>query len=234
DEPLRSFYAIPFYMNAESKKSEFKSVLWPLYMKNKTEYKTQTDILWPIFKKIEGEDKEGSSFFPLYSYERNEQDVKYSILWPIYRDSEWFLGKDRYVNKSYFILNRFVEDDKGTFLNVWPFFEYRGSQQDYDFYFPSILPFRHEGIDVILKPLITLYQRKKTGNKTISNLLYGLYTKEETQDTWKTRFAFLLEIKKDSDGTGFELLSGLFGIDKKKIKILFIPIERKAGAKDNQ
>ena len=45
-------------------------------------------------------------------------------------------------------------------------------------------------------------------------------------DTWKTRFAFLLVFKKDENGPGFEFLSGLFGIDGKRLKILFIPINR--------
>jgi len=234
DDPFRSFYALPFYMDSESKKSEFKSIMWPIYTKSKTEYKTQTDIIWPIFKKIEGEDREGLSFFPLYTYERNEKDVKYSILWPVYRDSEWFLGEKRHVNRSYFILNRYIEDENTTFFNIWPFFEYRTNGNDYNFYFPSILPFRHEGIDVILKPLITFYERKKTGDRVVNNLLYGLYTKEETENTWKARFAFLLEIKKDLDGIGFELFSGLFGVDKKRIKVLFIPFGRNARTNDTQ
>ena len=60
----------------------------------------------------------------------------------------------------------------------------------------------------------------------MTNVLYGLYTQEKAGQTWKTRFAFLLTLKKDQDGSGFELLSGLFGIDRKKIKIFFIPIKR--------
>lgn len=234
DDPFHSFYAIPFYMDAKSKKSEFRSIMWPVYTRSKTEYKTQYDILWPIFKKIEGEDREGLSIFPLYTYERSEKDEKYSFLWPILRSSEWYLGEERHVNKSFLLLNRHIEDEKGIFQNVWPFFEYREKGDDYSFYFPSILPFRAESFDVIIKPLITLYERKKTGDKVITNFLYGLYTKEENLNFWKTRFAFLLEIKKEREGMGFEFLCGLFGIDNKKIRFLFIPFERGKADIENQ
>jgi len=60
------------------------------------------------------------------------------------------------------------------------------------------------------------------------SLFYGLFTKEEKGDNFRTRFAFLFEIKRESGDVGFELLSGLFGIDKKRVRIFFIPIERNA------
>ncbi|MCX7965810.1 MAG: hypothetical protein N2596_04215 [Syntrophorhabdaceae bacterium] len=227
DDPIYSFYAIPFYMDAKSKKREFKSIMWPIYTKSKTEYKTELDILWPLYKKIEGDDKEGFSLFPIYTYERNDKDEKYSFLWPIYRSNEWYAVKEKNINKSFFLLNRYIEDENGKLQNIWPFFEHREKGDDYSFYFPSILPFRVEALDVMIKPLLTLYERKKTGDKVIDNFLYGLFTKEETPETWKTRFAFLFEIKKDPDGVGFEFLSGLFGVDKKRIKIFFMPIERR-------
>ncbi|HOV91183.1 MAG TPA: hypothetical protein PKW07_10805 [Syntrophorhabdaceae bacterium] len=226
DDPVRSFYAIPFYIHGESKKSEFKSILWPIYTRQKTEYKKQLDLFWPIYTRIEGEDREGMSVFPLYTYDRNEKDVKYSILWPVFRDSIWYRGEERYVYKWFLVINRYIEDEKGTFFNVWPFFEYRCKDKDYNFYFPSIFPLRYDGVDVIIKPLITLYERKKRGDKTVSNVLYGLYTKEEDSLSWKRRFAFIFELKKEPEGMGFELLSGVLAIDSKKIKLFFIPIER--------
>jgi len=88
---------------------------------------------------------------------------------------------------------------------------------------------RERGINRIIKPLITLYEQKNREDKSTTNVLYGLYTHEKTDQTWKTRFAFLLALKKDQDGSGFELLSGLFSIDRKKIKIFFIPIQRSTG-----
>ncbi|MCX8109656.1 MAG: hypothetical protein N3D15_00185, partial [Syntrophorhabdaceae bacterium] len=144
----------------------------------------------------------------------------------VYRDQVWYRGEERYIHKWFLVINRYIEDEKGSFLNIWPFFEYRGNRGDYNFYFPSILPLRYEGMDVIVKPLITLYEKKKKGDRHITNILYGLYTKEEDSQRWKRRFAFIFEIKKEPDGMGFELLSGLLGMDKKRIKIFFIPIER--------
>jgi len=226
EDPVKSFFAIPFYLDAKSKKSEFKSVMWPIYTRQKTEYKTQLDLFWPIYTKIEGEDREGISVFPFYTYDRNEKDIKYSVLWPVYRDSVWYRGDERYLYRWLLVINRYIEDEKGSFFNIWPFFEYRGNKGDYNFYFPSILPLRYEGVDVIIKPLITLYEKKKKGDRLITNILYGLYTQEEDAQSWRKRFAFIFEIKKEPDGMGFELFSGLLGMDSKVIKFLFIPIKR--------
>lgn len=226
DNPRTSFFAVPFYLHAKSKTMDYKIVMWPVYTRQQTEFKTQLDLFWPIYTKIEGQDRDGISFFPFYTYDRNEKDVKYSVLWPVYRDSEWYLGNERYIYRWLLVLNRYIEDEKGTFMNLWPLFEYRSKKQDYDFYFPSIIPLRYDGVDVIIKPLITLYEQKKRGNKSTTNILYGLYTKEEDGDNWRRRFAFLFELKKEPGGMGFEILSGLFGIDSKKMKFFFIPIKR--------
>ena len=60
----------------------------------------------------------------------------------------------------------------------------------------------------------------------MTSLLYGFYTQESKGENWKTRFAFLFEMKKDKDSIGFEVFSGLFGFDKDYVKIFFIPIKR--------
>jgi hypothetical protein len=61
----------------------------------------------------------------------------------------------------------------------------------------------------------------------MKSILYGLFTKEEEGDKIvRLRFAFLFEYKKDNEGKGFEFFSGLFGIDKSKVKLFFIPIKR--------
>lgn len=226
DDPVRSFYAVPFYIDVKSKTSELRSIMWPIYTRQKTEFKSQLDLFWPIYTNIEGEDREGISVFPFYTYNRNERDVKYSVLWPVFRDSQWYRGEEKYIYRWFLVINRYVVDEKGTFLNVWPFFEYRGKGEDYNFYFPSILPLRYDGMDLIIKPLITFYERRKTADRVVTNLLYGLYTKEDGSSGWKRRFAFLFEIKKEPEGMGFELFSGIFAIDSKRIKLFFIPIER--------
>ena len=74
--------------------------------------------------------------------------------------------------------------------------------------------------------MITLYEYRKRGDKFVTNFLYGLYTKEEQGDTWKRRFAFLFEAERKPEGIGFQLLSGLFAIDRRRVKLLYIPIKR--------
>lgn len=75
--------------------------------------------------------------------------------------------------------------------------------------------------------MLTLYEFRKAGKKTVSNFMYGLYTKEEEGETWKRRLAFLLEVKREPEGMGFQVLSGLFGLDARGVKVFYIPIKRK-------
>jgi hypothetical protein len=85
---------------------------------------------------------------------------------------------------------------------------------------------RFEELNRIIKPLFTLYEQRKSGDRHMVSLFYGLYTREEKGDEWTTRFAFLLRLKKDRNGIGFEVLSGLFGMDSNQMRIFFIPFKR--------
>jgi hypothetical protein len=226
NEPVSSFYAFPFYTSTTSAKRVYYNVLFPLFSYQRSEDQRKWGFLWNLYSKTEGKENRGYSIFPFVSREEREADRSLSLFWFLYKESEWFVKDERHFQRRVLIMNRYIEDDRGTFLNVWPFFEYRAKDSRSDFWFPSILPLRDDGYDRIIRPLITLYDRKKEGDKETVNLLYGLYTKEEGGDNWKRRFAFLFEVKKDHGGTGFEILSGLFGMDSKQVKILFIPIRR--------
>jgi hypothetical protein len=139
--------------------------------------------------------------------------------------------KDRsYVDKRLLIyLGRYNDDDRGKFASFWPLFEYRDGKERTAFFFPSLLPFRNDKFDRIVKPLITLYEYRREGSMRTSNYLYGFYTKEEKGESWKRRLAFLFEAKKEPAGYAFELLSGLFAVDAHRVKLLFIPIKRTTG-----
>jgi len=226
DEPVDSFFALPFYLSSVSRTREYKAVMWPFFTHAKDSEKEKWNMPWPFYSRTTGEELEGYSYWPIISKEIKGKDTTFSFLWPIYREWEFFVRDERFSSKSFMVINRYVEDDRGTFLNAWPFFEYRRKDMNSTFLFPSILPFRDRGFDRIFKPLMTLYEQKKSEKSETTNVLYGLYTHETAGDTWKTRFAFLMEFKKDENGPGFEFLSGLFGIDGKRLKILFIPIKR--------
>jgi len=118
---------------------------------------------------------------------------------------------------------------------VWPFFEYRSTREkDRTFFFPSLLPWRNKDFDRIMRPLLTLYEFRKTGDKSDSNLLYGFYTKEQEGETWKRRLAFLFEVKREKKGMGFQVLSGLFGVDSTRVKLFYIPVKRKQAPEQAQ
>ena len=229
-DPKKFFWAIPFYLSTTSRTTTQKSVLFPFFSWYKSPERESLDAPWPFYFYTKGEEENAFGIWPPYTRISRGKDNTYTYLWPIYRDSEWYIKDQRYVDKRLLIyLGRYVDDDRGKFANFWPFFEYRESKERTAFFFPSLLPFRNEKFDRIVKPLITLYEYRREGSMRTSNYVYGFYTKEEKGESWKRRLAFLFEMKKEPAGYGFELLSGLFAVDPHRVKLLFIPIKRTAG-----
>jgi hypothetical protein len=227
-EPKHSFWAFPFYMQTIAPTYEQYSFLWPFFGYYRSDEEKRLSLLYPLFSATRGEEEQTTSFFPFYSSSRAKESSNFYILWPFYRESERQVGEKRWMERRILLFgSKYLEDDRGTFFNVWPFFEYRGKNDEASFFFPSLLPYRDNNFDRIIRPLVTLYEYKKKGQSNTTNVLYGLYTKEQKGDSWKRRLAFLLEIKKDGDGMGLEILSGLFALDSKQIKLLFIPFKRK-------
>lgn len=226
DAPIHSFLALPFYVHSRSPSSEYKSVLWPFFVYSRNSNAEDWKILWPFFSKTKGEEINGYSFFPFISRSNKGKDNSLSVLWPIYTEDEYFVRDERFFRRSVLILNRYVEDDRGTFFNIWPFFEHEKNNEESILLIPSILPFRDRGFNRIVKPLITIYEQKTTPKEKTANFLYGLFTHEETDESWETRFAFLFSVKGGNRGAGFEILSGLFAVDRDRIRIFFIPFNR--------
>lgn len=228
DEPVHSRWFFPFYLETTSEKKASYTVLWPFFSYSRDEDKKKWNIPWPIFSYTQGKEASGIGFFPIYSTDQKGNDRKFSLLWPIYRDNEWYVGEDRFLERSVLILNRYIEEPQDyKFFNIWPLFQYKRNKEDSDLIAPAILPFRAEGVQRIINPLFAIYEHKIRGNRDMKSILYGLFTKEEEGDEIvRLRFAFLFEYKKDSEGKGFEFFSGLFGIDKRRVKLFFIPIKR--------
>ena len=209
--------------------------MFPLYLYSKDAYREKKVILWPLFSSVKGEDVSGYSMFPLVSSDTRENYESFGILWPVlYTESEWRIRDRQYMKKRVLLINRYTEDEEGLFYNVWPLFEHQETQGNVDILAPSILPIRSSGFDRIIKPLFALIEHRERGTKTMTSFLYGLYTKEDDGDNWKARFAFLFEVKKESGSMGFDILSGLFGMDSSKIKAFFIPFKRSIHEKRNK
>lgn len=227
DEPVDVFYAIPFYLSSKSRTRDESIIMWPIYGHLKDQYKESWNILWPIFSRTKGEEEDSYGFFPLIFSEQKGTNSRLSLLWPLlYDQREWYMREEKYVKIRVLLLNRYVNDEDGTFLSVWPFFEHQNKKETSTTLSPSILPVRLTGFDRIIKPLYTLYEHKQEKGKSMVSLLYGLYTREREGENWKTRFAFLFEMEKKGDRLGFEFLSGLFGVSKDYVKILFVPIKK--------
>jgi hypothetical protein len=226
EKPRDFFYVFPLYLESTSAGTASYDVLWPFFRYRQKEFSTSYDVPWPFISVSSGEGTKGFKLFPLYWSAESEEDRTLHVLWPIYKRSEKHVGEKRWLEERILLLNRYVEDDRGNFLNVWPLFEYRSSETSASFFFPSIIPYRDARFDRIVRPLLTLYEYRRKGETRLSNLLWGFYTKEEKGDDWKRRLAFLVEVKKEQGRYGFELLSGLFAIDHKRVKVFFIPIPR--------
>ncbi|HOW53318.1 MAG TPA: hypothetical protein PLR60_01585 [Syntrophorhabdaceae bacterium] len=228
DNPIDTFYFLPFYLSSVSRLHETRSVFYPFFTYRRTQDKEEWNHPWPFFSTSTGPETKGFTFFPFYSEEKFGRDRKFYFLWPIYSEKEWYFKEERYSRKSVLIINRYIEEENATFFNIWPFFEYREKEGDYLFLFPSVLPFRDRGFDRIVKPLITIYEQRREQGVLTSNFLYGFYTREEQGENWRMRFAFLLELSHQDGEPGFEILSGFFGIDGKRVKVLYIPFDRPA------
>jgi hypothetical protein len=234
EDPKTSLWAAPFYMQTTSPKSSFYAVFYPFFSYLKVEGRTDINAPWPFLYFSTGKEYRSKNVWPFYSHTVRGRDETTTVLWPVYRSAVKYPGEnEKWTEKRFFHMSRYVVDDRGTFLNIWPLAEYHKEGKKEAFFFPAILPIRNPNFDRIVKPLITLYEYRGEENKRSSNLLYGLYTKEEEGETWKRRFAFLFEMKREPAGYGFQLLSGLFGIDAETIKILYLPISRvRAGETD--
>ncbi len=231
DNPKKSLWVFPFYMQTTSPQSSFYAVMWPFFTYTRVQDRTEIKAPWPFFSHTTGKEESGFHLWPIYSHRRTDKDEVTYVLWPIYKETERYPGDRKWTEKRVLIIDKYEKDDRGTFFNVCPFFEYRRGGAETVFFFPSIIPWRNAGFDRIIRPLMTLYEYRKTGDKTTANLLYGFYTKEQEGEFWKRRLAFLLEVKREPGGMGFQVLSGLFGLDSGKLKIFYIPISRdKTGA----
>lgn len=226
DEPSQSFYVFPLYLQTKSKTMASYYAMWPLFSYIKDSNKERWGFLANLYSYTEGEQERGYSLFPLVSDEQKGRDDRFNLLWPLYHQAEWYAGTERFMERRVLVINRYLEEKDKTFLNAWPFFEYESQKGDYNFLFPSLLPFRVEGMSRIIKPLFTLYEHRQEQGITMVSILYGLYTQEHDGGNWRTRFAFLFELKKDKGKIGCEILSGLFGWNKDYIKIFFVTIER--------
>ena len=231
DNPKASLFIFPFYMQTTSPQSSFYAVMWPFFTYMRVQDRTEVKAPWPFFSYATGKEENEFHLWPVYSHSKVGKDEVTYVLWPIYKGSERYPGDKKWTQKRVLIIDKYETDDRGTFFNICPFFEYRRSSAETVFFFPSILPWRNAGFDRIIRPLITFYEYRKKGDRTTTNFLYGFYTKEQEGALWKRRLAFLLEVEREIGGMGFQVLSGLFGLDSDRVKIFYIPISRdKAGA----
>ncbi|MCX8021228.1 MAG: hypothetical protein N2745_00450 [Syntrophorhabdaceae bacterium] len=229
DNPVEKFFAVPFFLKSVSKSREEYMVLFPLYSSLKDEDKQKVSILWPLSSFTKGKGIDSYSIFPIIASDKREDYTSFSFMWPfIYMKTEWTINENQFFRHRFLLLNRFISDEEGYFRNIWPFFEFnRTGAGGTKIGAPSLLPFRSPDFDRIVKPLYTLIEKREREERDAFSFLYGFYTKETDGKDWRARLAFIFDIRKESGEMKFELFSGLFGFDRDRIKIFFIPFERK-------
>jgi len=229
DDPIRSFYAIPFYLSSEndSKTRITRYIMFPLYSHAQNPDRENWGIIWPFFSFTKGKEAEGYSIFPLIYNERKEKDRTFGFLWPFgYNETEYYANEQRYVRKRFLLLNRYIEDEDGIFYNIWPFFEVSKRAGTTETNVLSPVPLKSIDAHKIITPLFSIYERIENEEKISANVLHGFISTENDGKDYKTRLAFLVECKMEKGKSSFEFLSGLFGIDSEKVKIFFIPFSR--------
>ncbi len=227
DNPKHSVFAVPFYMRTTSPNSSFFSVMWPFFTYMRVPQRMEVKAPWPFFSYGTGKEEKGTTAWPIYSHWFSGKDEITYALWPLYKETERYVGDEKWTLKRVLLIDKYEKDNRGTFFNICPFFEYRRGPAETAFFFPSIIPWRDPGFDRIVRPLLTLYEYRKKGDATTANFLYGFYTKEQQGDCWKRRLAFLLQVERRREGMGFEVLSGLFGLDPDRIKLFYVPLRRR-------
>ncbi len=234
----------PFYIKETTDTYKKWIFLWPFFQKVYTKdgsYK-QIDAPWPFYRKIEGKNVQGLRIWPFYGYLKQKNTLSVFVLWPLY-----FYHLDiinfhhthyKRVEHRFLLLSKisYVKENNISKkeLRFWPFvYEYQldsNSTHLKYWYFPAILPFHDEGIDLNYAPFLKLMEYYRKNNYTLFNLLWGLYRYERTGNRRVHELAFLFRMVKDKNTDYVEILDGLLGLGKidgkTVIKILYIDLKK--------
>jgi hypothetical protein len=121
-------------------KVSYRAVLWPFFTYMETPYKTELKAPWPIYSRTTGKEESGVSAWPFYSHYMDGKDKVTYVAWPVYKRVERHPGERTFIMERVLLIDKYERDDRGTFLNIWPFFEYRRSPERTSFFFPSVVP----------------------------------------------------------------------------------------------
>ena len=136
DNPKASLCIFPFYMQTTSPQSSFYAVMWPFFTYMRVQDRTEVKAPWPFFSYATGKEENEFHLWPVYSHSKVGKDEVTYVLWPIYKGSERYPGDKKWTQKRVLIIDKYETDDRGTFFNICPFFEYRREQRGDSLLFP--------------------------------------------------------------------------------------------------
>jgi hypothetical protein len=221
DDPMEEKIIFPFYVSKESKRFESKTYMWPLFShaRDRLTRFEQWDLPWPFFQSLKGENLKGIKIFPLYGYKVQEGVMKRTfILYPLYQLEENQVREmhERATRILLLIRIRTEEGDQGVekerSFRIWPLFEYEREETGHtELSFPYLFPFKDEGFERNLFPLLRIFHWEKDPKGNISaNLLWGLYRKKMREETEFWEVAHLIRMKREGRVKTLSLLKGLF------------------------
>jgi len=216
EDPMRSFYLLPFYISGENKSGSLSSycVLFPLYCRFKNPERVKVSYLWPFITRSEGKE-EGVSVFPLFKRMEKEDYLEEGFIWPFLYTKRESLKEEKEVDVRFLMVNRYEKKEEELYFNIWPLFGYEAKNGVRKLSLPFVFPFRFEGFQKIINPLFSIFEYRREGEWEGLNLLYGLFTHEKRAKSSKTRFAFLFELERKDEETDFRFFSGLISFQQR-------------------
>ena len=235
----------PFYLSSTSTVHEARTYLWPFFnvyvdkIRNQKTY----NMPWPFIQYKQGANIKSKRFFPFYSYVKTKNVEKGFFLWPLYKYKNEILGTDYFKTKS-FLFFLYKQDTyydlrenkiKKEFSSFWPIYSKDSDLNGYDLRILSpVESFFSNNVKVrkIWSPLWSFIRVRNDNTLSETSILFNFISYKNNKIENKKRFAIniLLPIianESDSSSNKFNILGGLIGLEtgeKKKIRILYIPI----------
>ncbi len=237
----------PFYIREDTDSYNKKIILWPLFQKihAKNYYYEQLDAPWPFYRKIKGTYIKALRYWPIYGYVKRKDSFDCFFLWPLYsyKEDKIIQGKLNFNEKEYkfliFSKYRYAKQSQNFIKReylIWPLIygyhcrDKRNKSIITLYYFPAILPFYDEGMEMNYGAFLKLWEYYKKNDYTSFKLLWGLYRYEKFKQRSVQELSFLFRMVNGPNTRYLEFLGGLLGIGKVqgkiRIKLLFMNITK--------
>lgn len=241
DNPEEFRAAWPFYLQKESRRKSYRSVLWPFFshvVDHDRGFRVY-NAPWPLVRVTRGENYHGLKLLPFFADETMDVNRQRWYVWPLYKIEEMHteLIQRRRDRLLFFLYSDLTESKLETNeslrrVDLWPLFGYQRINSVSHLHVLSLVePFfpGNHAIERLWAPLWRIYQQKwdQQGNHVIS-LFWNLFWREKQGDKVAWELFPLLDYRKESDDSQeIRILKGLIryrkDADRKSLCLFYLP-----------